>query len=137
MADIVDRATRARMMSGIRGRNTQPERTVRRFLHRAGLRFRLHAKDLPGRPDVVLPRHRAAVFVHGCFWHQHPDCRKAVMPKSNRDFWQAKLSGNAQRDNRHKEALLSEEWRVFVVWECDIGPERLARLVAEIRGSDR
>jgi DNA mismatch endonuclease, patch repair protein len=132
--DIVDKATRSRMMSGIRGANTKPELKVRRFLHAAGLRYRLHVKDLPGKPDIVLPRHRAAVFVHGCFWHQHPGCRFAYSPKSNAEFWQKKLSGNVQRD-RVKEQLLREAgWRVFTVWECEAAnPDRLAQLASDIR----
>src|SRR5688572_25930517 len=105
MADVVDKATRSRMMSGIRGKNTRPEILVRSFLHRAGLRFRLHSNALPGKPDLVFPRHRAAVFVHGCFWHQHQDCRFATQPATNRAFWQKKLEGNVARDARNKTAL--------------------------------
>lgn len=105
-------------MSGIGGRNTKPEIVVRKALFAAGFRFRLHRKDLPGRPDVVLPGRRVAVFVHGCFWHAHPGCRYAKVPASRREFWEAKLAANVERDRRAIDALLSAGWRVLVVWEC-------------------
>src|SRR5690242_12969823 len=98
MADIVDRATRSRMMSGIRGKDTKPEKLVRSFLHRSGFRFTLHDKRLPGRPDIVLPNRKTIVNVHGCFWHRHPGCRFAYQPQSNQAFWNAKLAGNVERD---------------------------------------
>lgn len=133
MADIVSRATRSRMMSGIKGKHTKPELIVRRFLHRQGLRFRLHDKRLAGRPDLVFGKFEAVVNVHGCFWHQHPGCRFAYMPASNTAFWRAKLSGNAQRDARNDLALRREGWRVFTVWECEAANEkRLARLAKAI-----
>ena len=118
MTDVVDQATRSRMMSGIGGRNTKPEIVVRKALFAAGFRFRLHSKDLPGCPDVVLPGRRVAVFVHGCFWHAHPGCRYAKTPASRREFWESKLAANVERDGRARKALLSEGWRVLVVWEC-------------------
>lgn len=105
-------------MSGIGGRNTKPEIMVRKALFAAGYRFRLHRKDLPGCPDVVLPGRRVAVFVHGCFWHAHRGCRYAKTPSSRKEFWEAKLAANAERDARATEALLSAGWRVLVVWEC-------------------
>jgi DNA mismatch endonuclease (patch repair protein) len=115
-------------MSGIRGTNTQPELRVRRHLHAAGLRYRLHMKGLPGRPDLVLPRFRTAVFVHGCFWHQHPGCRFATRPGTNAEFWQAKFATNRERDQRKEAELRVLGWRVEVVWECE-GDERLEGLV--------
>jgi DNA mismatch endonuclease, patch repair protein len=133
MADVVDRATRSRMMSGIRGKDTKPEMVVRRHVHAAGLRFRLHDRKLPGRPDLVLRRHGAVVFVHGCFWHQHPGCRFAVMPKQNQAFWKDKLERNALRDLRRAAALEADGWRVLTVWECEIAPARLNALVRQIR----
>lgn len=121
MPDIVDRATRSRMMSGIRGKDTKPELEVRRFLHRLGFRYRLHDKRLPGRPDVVLPRYRTVVFVHGCFWHQHRGCKLATTPGTNAAFWQNKLQGNVTRDQRQQSALTELGWRSLTVWECEIG----------------
>ncbi|MDR3422865.1 MAG: DNA mismatch endonuclease Vsr, partial [Xanthobacteraceae bacterium] len=96
--------------------------TVRRIVHRLGFRFRLHRKDLPGRPDLVFPRLRSVVFVHGCFWHRHPDpdCRLARLPKSRLDFWEPKLSANRSRDLRNQDALAAGGWRVLIVWECEL-----------------
>ena len=112
-------------MSGIRGKNTKPEMAVRSYLHRAGLRFRLHT-DLPGKPDLVFPKHRTVVFVHGCFWHRHEGCRYTTIPRSNVEFWQLKFTGNVERDARNVAALKEAGWRVGVVWEC-----ALKRSVAE------
>lgn len=133
MADIVDRATRSRMMGSIRGRDTQPELMVRRFLHSTGLRFRLHDRRLPGRPDIVLPAHRSVVQVHGCFWHQHPGCPLAYIPASNRRFWSEKLAGNHERDVRDTKNLRALGWRVFTVWECEIEDSFLHELAGRIR----
>ncbi|GAB3309970.1 very short patch repair endonuclease [Luteimonas notoginsengisoli] len=130
--DVVDRATRSRMMSGIRGKDTKPELAVRSFLHRAGLRFRLHAK-LPGKPDLVLPRYETVVFVHGCFWHRHEGCRYATTPASNVEFWQEKFAGNVQRDARVKRQLEEAGWRVETVWACQLGEQELAGLADRIR----
>lgn len=117
MVDVVDPSTRSRMMSGIRGKNTKPELLVRKRLHAAGFRFRIHAENLPGRPDVVLPKYRVAIFVHGCFWHGH-SCRYFKEPKTNRDFWLDKIFSNKSRDCANIEKLLIEMWRVAIVWEC-------------------
>ena len=119
MTDIVDSRRRSEMMAGIKGRNTRPELVVRRIAHKLGLRFRLHRKDLPGRPDLVFPRYRLAVFVHGCFWHRHEGCRYAYTPKSRIAFWTKKFAGNVARDQRNEEALRGLGWRVLVLWECD------------------
>lgn len=121
------------MMSGIKGKNTTPERTVRSHLHRVGLRFALHGRRLPGRPDIVLPRHRAVVFVHGCFWHRHPGCRFAYTPKSNRAFWRAKFRENVKRDVRNQSDLRQMGWKVFVVWGCEATPASIERLARRIR----
>lgn len=138
MADIVDRATRSRMMSGIRGKNTKPELIVRSHLHRSGLRFRLHRK-LPGRPDLVLPKYGAAVFVNGCFWHGH-DCGAFRIPKTRSDFWEAKIMGNRARDARVNLELRRLGWKTFTVWECELRNQSdsnlsktLNRLAARIR----
>ena len=108
------------MMSGIRGKDTTPELVVRRFLHRHGLRYCLHRQDLPGRPDIVLPRHSTAVQIHGCFWHRHPGCRYAYTPKSNRPFWRKKFEENLARDRRTEAALRNGGWQVLIVWECEV-----------------
>ena len=111
MTDIVDPATRSRMMSGIRGKDTRPEMLVRKALHARGFRFRLHVKDLPGRPDIVLPKFRAVIFVHGCFWHRHHGCRLAYTPKSNTQFWLDKLESNMRRDKLALTALDALGWQ--------------------------
>lgn len=112
--------TRSRNMAAIRGKNTAPELAVRGILHAMGLRFRLHRKDLPGRPDIVLQRHRTVVFVHGCFWHRHEGCRYTTTPKTRLAFWQAKFDANVARDHRNRIALEEMGWRVLVVWECEL-----------------
>jgi DNA mismatch endonuclease (patch repair protein) len=106
------------MMSGIRGKDTKPEMIVRKTLFAAGYRFRLHRKDLPGVPDIVLPSRRVAIFVHGCFWHMHAGCKCAKLPSTRLEFWNEKLSGNALRDQKALDALMSKGWRVLIVWEC-------------------
>ena len=118
MTDIVDQQTRSRMMSGIRSKNTKPELALRRALHARGFRFRLHSGKVPGRPDLVLPKHRAVVFVHGCFWHRHEGCRYATVPATRPDFWRAKFEANAARDSAVRTRLLEDGWRVATVWEC-------------------
>ena len=125
MADIVDAATRSRMMSGIRGKDTKPELLVRRGLHSRGFRFRLHGAKLPGRPDLVLPKYSAAILVHGCFWHAH-DCSLAKIPKTRPEFWKAKLSANQARDARQLVELQALGFRTLVIWECSLrGPQDL------------
>lgn len=106
------------MMSGIKGKDTGPELAVRRYLHAAGLRFRLHDKLLPGRPDLVLPKFRSVVFVHGCFWHRHEGCRYATSPATRPDFWSKKFSRNIQRDIDNDRALRMAGWQVLTIWEC-------------------
>jgi DNA mismatch endonuclease, patch repair protein len=120
MVDVVDSATRSRMMAGIRGKNTKPELLVRKYLHSRGLRYRLHVKELPGKPDLVFPKYKALVFVHGCFWHQHAGCKYAAHPQTREDFWNLKLSENVKRDSYQIAALKELGWRVFVIWECEI-----------------
>lgn len=138
--DVLTPEQRRRNMSRIRGKNTAPELLLRRGLHAAGLRFRLHVRDLPGHPDLVFPRYHAVVFVHGCFWHGH-DCPMFKMPETRRDFWQPKITGNRARDSRTHAALVGDGWRVLTVWECALkGPARkplpnvLAACVEFIRG---
>ncbi len=110
-------------MSRIKGRDTGPERRVRSVLHRLGFRFSLRRRDLPGRPDIVLTRHETAIFVQGCFWHRHRNCRNAVLPKTRPEFWLAKLNGNVERDGRNVIALKELGWRVLTVWECEVEDE--------------
>lgn len=119
MTDRLSSKDRSRVMARVRGKNTTPEMVVRKTLHSLGYRFRLHRKDLPGHPDVVLPTHGAVVFVHGCFWHRHPGCKRATEPATNADFWSKKLAGNVARDAKQVEALDRLGWRVLVVWECE------------------
>lgn len=122
MVDTLTPAERSERMRRVKGRDTTPELTVRRLLHRLGYRFRLHRRDLPGRPDIVLPRHRVAIFVHGCFWHRHEDsdCRLARIPKSRLEFWLPKFSANQARDLRDQKALSDLGWRILIVWECEL-----------------
>jgi DNA mismatch endonuclease, patch repair protein len=135
VTDTVDRATRSRMMSAIRGSNTAPELTVRSYLHRQGLRFRLHVRGLPGRPDIVLPKYRTAVFVHGCFWHRHKGCRFSYTPKTRVSFWARKFKENTTRDKRNAEDLRRGGWRSLVIWECQVNKgNHLSRLVGRIVG---
>ncbi|MEQ6916286.1 very short patch repair endonuclease [Halomonas aquatica] len=109
---------RSYCMSRIQSKNTKPEIVIRRFLHAAGFRFRLHKKGLPGKPDLVLPKHRLAIFVHGCFWHRHRDCFYATTPHARPEFWKAKFDANVMRDERNRKELSDLGWRVLVVWEC-------------------
>ena len=118
MVDIVDSAKRSRMMSGIRNKNTKPEMIVRQFLYSKGFRYRLHVGSLPGKPDIVLPKYHAVVFVHGCFWHRHKNCRLAYTPKSRQEFWENKLNKNAARDKTTTTRLIDAGWRVMTIWEC-------------------
>jgi len=118
MIDIVDCYKRSEMMSGIKNKNTNPEMLVRKILFSTGLRFRLHRKDLPGTPDIVLPKYHAVIFVHGCFWHMHSCCKLAKVPQTNFSFWRKKLEGNRERDLRNIRQLLDLGWRVLIIWEC-------------------
>ncbi|MBI1245056.1 MAG: DNA mismatch endonuclease Vsr [Alphaproteobacteria bacterium] len=117
MADIVDRETRSRMMAAVKGKNTKPEIAVRRALHAMGFRFRLHKAGLPGRPDIVLPKHKVAIFVNGCFWHGH-DCPMYRQPANNRAFWIVKIDRNRERDARAMSEIKQVGWRVLTIWEC-------------------
>jgi len=117
-ADIVTAEHRSKIMSMIKGKNTKPEMLVRSVCHEMGLRYRLHRKDLPGKPDLVFPKYRLCIFVHGCFWHRHPGCKYAYTPKSRLDFWLPKLARNVERDLAAQQALQALGWRVAIVWEC-------------------
>ena len=131
--DTVAPEVRSRIMSRIRGKDTGPERTVRSFLHRSGLRFRIHKKGLPGTPDIVLPHARTVIFVHGCFWHQHPGCHHSGVPRSNAPYWKAKFERIAERDARKLRELEALGWAVKVVWECEISEPLLQALAESLR----
>lgn len=119
MTDRLSPEERSRNMARVHGRDTLPEIVVRKTLHGMGYRFRLHRKDLPGKPDVVLPKHHVAVFVHGCFWHRHPGCKRTTTPATNVEFWAKKFADNVARDAAQIDALRDRGWRVLVVWECE------------------
>jgi DNA mismatch endonuclease (patch repair protein) len=126
MADVVAPTTRSRMMAGIRAKNTAPELMIRRGLHNRGFRYRLHAPKLPGKPDLVFPRHRAVIFIHGCFWHAH-ECCLFKWPTTRVEFWKEKLMRNRESDHRNCDRLLANGWRVLTVWECSLkGPGRIS-----------
>lgn len=134
MTDVFDPERRSAVMRQVKGRDTGPERTVRRLLTNLGVRYRLHRKDLPGRPDIVLAGLRLAIFVHGCFWHGHDCARGARVPKANRDYWLGKVGRNRERDLASRAALIATGWRVETIWECDLKDEaaltaRLANLL--------
>ncbi|WP_170505736.1 very short patch repair endonuclease [Ruegeria arenilitoris] len=135
--DTLTRQERSKRMSLVRGRDTKPEMRVRRLIHSLGYRYRLHRRDLPGKPDLVFGPRRKAIFVHGCFWHRHPDpaCKLARLPKSRRDFWLPKLEGNRARDERNNAALTEMGWDVLEVWECKTADEELlAKKIREFLG---
>jgi DNA mismatch endonuclease (patch repair protein) len=131
--DVFDPPTRSAVMRRVKGRDTGPERAVRQVLTRLGARYRLHRADLPGRPDIVLPGRRLAVFVHGCFWHGHDCARGSRVPQARRDYWTAKITGNRARDARNAEALASAGWRVETVWECELKARALPALEDRLR----
>ena len=131
-SDVFDAATRSAVMRRVKGRDTAPELKVRRALTALGARYRLHRADLPGKPDIVMPGRRLAIFVHGCFWHGHDCARGARVPKDNRDYWVGKVERNRARDARNREALTALGWRVETIWECDL--KDAAALEARLRG---
>ena len=120
MADVLTTEQRRRCMSQVKSKNTKPEMLVRSYLHAKGFRFRLHKKDLPGKPDIVLPRYKTAIFVNGCFWHGHEGCSYAALPSTNKEFWETKISQNRERDERTYEKLHSMGWNVIVIWQCQL-----------------
>lgn len=132
MADSLTVEKRSWNMSRIRSRDTGPERQLRSMLHRAGFRFRLHDRSLPGSPDIVLKKHHAVILVHGCYWHRHEGCRNATTPSTRTDFWQAKFVATVARDERNLEALTRLGWKPIVVWECDLN-KRPDDVMAEIK----
>jgi len=128
MPDVFSKEKRSRIMSRVKGRNTKPEILVRSMIHRMGYRFRLHRRDLPGNPDIVLPRHKKVVFVHGCFWHGHKGCKRSARPSSNKAFWKKKLDGNIERDKRKRRELRRLGWEYLIIWQCELRrPDRVRR----------
>jgi DNA mismatch endonuclease (patch repair protein) len=131
MADVFSEEKRSWIMARVRGRDTKPEIIVRSFVHRMGYRFRIHCRELPGNPDIVLPRHRKAIFVHGCFWHGHKRCPRSKRPTTNMSFWDQKLDRNVLRDKKSLRALRRNGWNVLVVWQCETrNPKKLLRKLA-------
>ena len=136
MIDIVSPEVRSQMMRAIGAKNTAPEMRVRKFLHAAGLRYRLHVHNLPGKPDMVLPKFRCVIFVHGCFWHRHPRCALATTPATRPEFWNHKFEQNSARDIKVKALLEAEGWTVLVIWECETRSEdSLIKLLQDVRAS--
>ena len=119
MVDTVSPEQRSYNMSRIRGQDTRPEKLVRSLVHKLGFRFRKNVKTLPSKPDMVLPKYKSIILVHGCFWHQHENCVKSHLPKSNREYWEEKLSKNVIRDKKNEELLSAEGWKILTVWECE------------------
>ncbi|MEG3152463.1 DNA mismatch endonuclease Vsr [Sphingomonas sp. ZT3P38] len=134
VVDVVDSATRSRMMSGIRSANTKPELRLRRALHASGFRFRLHDRSLPGSPDIVLPRWRVVIEVRGCFWHRHTGCRFTTTPGTRSEFWETKFNSNVGRDIRNVTLLREAGWRVAIVWECGLRENGLEPLIEKVAG---
>ena len=138
MADIKKALTRGELMARIKSRDTRPELRVRHFLWASGFRYRLHGKQLPGKPDIVLARYKSVIFVHGCFWHAHADCKQFKLPKTRTEFWTQKLARNQARDAAAAARLQAMGWQVIVIWECELagpnGRARLVRLISEILG---
>jgi len=137
MTDVHSKEVRSYNMSCIKSKNTKPEMLVRRFLHKNGLRYRLHVKNLPGKPDIVLPRFKVVIYVNGCFWHGHQLCNSYLKPKSNIEFWNTKIVNNVLRDARNMDLIKIQGWRVFVVWECELKKacieKTLLNLLTQIR----
>lgn len=136
MVDTLTPAERSIRMGRIRAKDTKPELALRRALHVKGLRFRLHGAKLPGKPDIVLPKHKAVIFVHGCFWHRHEGCKVASTPKSNTGFWVDKFDRNIARDARNIALLVELGWRVLVVWECELSTPAKVELSADAVAAD-
>lgn len=133
--DIFSIEKRSEVMARVRSKDTKPELIIRSLLHSLGYRFRLHQAGLPGKPDIVLPKYHSAIFVHGCFWHQHPGCKKATLPQNNASFWREKLEGNKERDLAVIDELQHSGWKVLVLWECEIKDlDRVAQRILSFLG---
>lgn len=122
MSDVLTKEQRHRCMSNVKSKNTKPEILVRKFLFSNGYRYRVNRKDLPGKPDIVLPKYKTVIFINGCFWHGHQDCKYATIPATNHDFWLAKINGNVERDKLTREKLIQLGWKVIDIWQCQLKP---------------
>lgn len=134
MSDIFSKEKRSLIMSKIGPKNTRQELFVRKLIHSMGYRFRLHRKDLPGNPDLVFPKHKKVIFVHGCFWHGHKGCKRSALPETNRKFWKNKIAGNMLRDKINYARLRKKGWKLLAIWQCEIGNEKKVSLIRKISG---
>jgi DNA mismatch endonuclease (patch repair protein) len=132
MADVHDKATRSYNMSRIKGKNTKPEMLVRKFLFAHGFRYRLHVSSLPGKPDIVLPKYKTVIFVHGCFWHGHEGCKYFVVPKTRTEWWLNKINGNKLNDKKNIELLNLDEWKVIQIYECNLKPKSIKTTLEDL-----
>ena len=132
MAYVHDQQTRSYNMSRIKGKNTKPEMKVRQFLFANGYRYRLNDKKLPGKPDIVLPKYKTVIFVHGCFWHGHTNCKYYVIPKTNTDWWLTKIEGNIANDEKAVKALKEDGWKIITIWECDLKPAKVEKTLTAL-----
>lgn len=132
MADVHSKETRSYNMSQIKGKDTKPEMLVRRFLHANGFRYRLHVKDMPGKPDIVLPKYKTVIFVHGCFWHGHEGCKYYVVPKTRTDWWLNKINTNIANDIKAANALKNDGWQIITLWECELKPVAVEKTVKKL-----
>ncbi len=132
MADVHDKKTRSYNMSRIRSGNTKPEMLVRRFLHAQGFRYKLHDKTLPGKPDIVLPKYKTVIFVHGCFWHGHENCKYYVVPKTRTEWWVAKITANKTNDLKAEIALKKQGWKILHLWECSLKPVQIGKTLSSL-----
>ncbi|GAB4286299.1 MAG: DNA mismatch endonuclease Vsr [Ignavibacteriaceae bacterium] len=137
MADVHTSEVRSYNMSMIRGKNTKPELIVRKFLHSKGFRFRLHKKELPGKPDVVLPKYRTVIFIHGCFWHGHKNCKYFVVPKTRTKWWINKIEGNRLNDKRNNAQLRKAGWKIITLWECQLKPKKVLKTLLKLESGIR
>lgn len=135
MTDIFSKNKRSKIMSKISSKNTKPEIILRKALFEKGYRYRINYKKLPGSPDIVLPKYKTVIFVHGCFWHAHPNCKDAHLPKTNIEFWRNKINSNIERDKRTTQQLMSLGWNIIIVWECEIKKKNMASLISGIISS--
>jgi len=132
MADVHSKEVRSFNMSRIKGKDTKPEMLVRRYLHANGFRYRLHVKDMPGKPDIVLPKYKTVIFVHGCFWNGHKNCRYFVVPKTRTEWWMNKINGNIANDVNAAKALQEDGWRIIIIWECDLKTTKVEKTLKKL-----